>query len=94
MRTHEKSTGTLKVGIREFREKLATYLLETDQTVAVTRHGDVVGYYIPARRKRTQAERDALEEVASRLQEEMAKAGISEDDIVRGFKEWRRTERK
>lgn len=86
--------GTLKVGIREFRQKLATYLLETDETVAITRHGDTIGYYIPARRKRTQAERDALEEVASRLQREMARAGISEDDIVRGFKEWRRTGRK
>src|SRR5450432_523669 len=94
MRTHDKPTGTLEVGIREFREKLATYLLETDQTVAVTRHGDVVGYYIPARRKRTQAERDALEEVASRLQEEMTKAGVSEDDIVRDFKSWRRTQHK
>jgi hypothetical protein len=94
MRTHERPAGTLKVGIREFREKLATYLLGTDQTVAVTRHGDVVGYYIPARRKRTQAERDALEQAASRLQDEMARAGLSEVDIVGGFKEWRRTERK
>ena len=51
--------GTLKVGIREFREKLATYLLETDETVAITRHGDTVGYYIPAR-----SERAALKEAA------------------------------
>jgi PHD/YefM family antitoxin component YafN of YafNO toxin-antitoxin module len=94
MRTQERPAGTLKVGIREFREKLATYLLGTDQTVAVTRHGDVVGYYIPARRKPTQAERDALEQAASRLQDEMARAGLSEVDIVGGFKEWRRTERK
>jgi PHD/YefM family antitoxin component YafN of YafNO toxin-antitoxin module len=86
--------GTLKVGIREFREKLATYLLETDETVAVTRHGDVVGYYIPTRRKRTDAERTALEEAASRLQQAMAAAGVSEDDIIRDFKRWRRTERK
>jgi antitoxin (DNA-binding transcriptional repressor) of toxin-antitoxin stability system len=49
--------GTLKVGIREFREKLASYLLETDETVAITRHGDTVGYYIPARRKRNDLER-------------------------------------
>jgi PHD/YefM family antitoxin component YafN of YafNO toxin-antitoxin module len=86
--------GTLKVGIREFREKLATYLLETDETVAVTRHGDVVGYYIPTRRKRTDAERTALEEAASRLQQAMAAAGVSEDGIIRDFKRWRRTERK
>jgi PHD/YefM family antitoxin component YafN of YafNO toxin-antitoxin module len=86
--------GTLKVGIREFREKLATYLLETDQTVAITRHGDTVGYFIPARRKRTQAEREALEEVASRLQQEMAAAGITEDEIIEDFKRWRRSGRK
>jgi PHD/YefM family antitoxin component YafN of YafNO toxin-antitoxin module len=86
--------GTLKVGIREFREKLATYILETDETVAVTRHGDVVGYYIPARRKRTEAEKQALEEAASRLQEAMAAAGLSEDDIVRDFKRWRRSQHK
>lgn len=86
--------GTLKVGIREFREKLATYVLETDETVAVTRHGDVVGYYIPARRKRTAAEREALKEAASRLQREMEAAGVTEDEILEDFRRWRRAERK
>ena len=86
--------GTLKVGIREFREKLATYVLETDETVAVTRHGDVVGYYIPARRRRTAAEREALKEAASRLQREMEAAGVTEDEILEDFKRWRRAERK
>jgi len=28
----------------------------------ITRHGDTVGYYIPARRKRTEADRAALKE--------------------------------
>ena len=82
--------GTLKVGIREFRENLATYLLETDETVAVTRHGDTVGYYIPARRKRSETEKATLKEVASRLQQEMAAAGVTEDEIVQDFKRWRR----
>ena len=81
--------GTTKVGIREFRQKLATYLLETDETVAITRHGDTVGYYIPARRKRTETEKAALKEVASRLQQEMAAAGVTEDEIVQDFKRWR-----
>jgi len=51
----------LKVGIRQFRERLATYLLQTDKPVAITRHGDTVGYYLPARRKRSETERAALE---------------------------------
>jgi len=58
---------TLRVGIREFRKKLASYLLESDNPVAITRHGDTVGYYLPARRKRSEAERSALRQAAARL---------------------------
>jgi antitoxin (DNA-binding transcriptional repressor) of toxin-antitoxin stability system len=86
--------GTTKVGIREFRQKLATYLLEADETVAITRHGETVGYYIPARRKRTETEKAALKEAASRLQQEMAAAGVTEDEIIQDFKRWRRSDRK
>ena len=86
--------GTLKVGIREFREKLASFLLESDQAVAITRHGDTVGYYIPARRSRTDAERAALKEAASRLQDALAAEGISEEEIIRDFKRWRRGDHK
>jgi PHD/YefM family antitoxin component YafN of YafNO toxin-antitoxin module len=86
--------GTLKVGIREFREKLASYLLEIEEPVAITRHGDTVGYYIPARRKRTETERAALKEVASRLQQTLAAEGITEEEILRDFKQWRRGVRK
>jgi PHD/YefM family antitoxin component YafN of YafNO toxin-antitoxin module len=82
--------GTVKVGIREFREKLASYLLEAEQPLAITRHGDTVGYYIPARRKRTEAERAALKEAASRLQEALAAEGISEEEIIKDFRRWGR----
>ena len=54
--------GTHKVGIREFREKLSAYLLESDEVITITRHGETVGYYIPTRRKRSsEAEREARE---------------------------------
>jgi PHD/YefM family antitoxin component YafN of YafNO toxin-antitoxin module len=86
--------GTLKVGIREFREKLANYLLETDVPVAITRHGDTIGYYIPARRKRSEAERAAIKEAAVRLQEVLASEGISEEEILNDFKRWRAGGRK
>jgi PHD/YefM family antitoxin component YafN of YafNO toxin-antitoxin module len=85
---------TLKVGIREFREKLASYLLESDVPVAITRHGDTVGYYIPARRKRAEADRAALKEAASRLQAALAAEGISEEEILKDFKQWRTGRRK
>ena len=84
----------LKVGIREFRENLATYLLQNTKPVAITRHGDTVGYYLPARRQRTESERAALKEAASRLQQMLAAKGIGEDQIIADFKRWRSGRRK
>jgi len=84
----------LKVGIREFREKLASYLLETEVAVAITRHGDTVGYYIPARRKRTEADRAALKRAAARLQAALAAEGISEEEVLQDFRQWRASARK
>jgi len=86
-----------KVGIREFREKLATYLLESDKAVAITRHGDTVGYYIPARRMRNDPERAALRrEVSALVRVIMAfkSEGVSEGELLKDFKQWRRSRRK
>lgn len=84
----------ITVGIRDFREKLATYLLESDAPVAITRHGDTIGYFIPARRKRSEAERVALKEAAARLDALLAAKGVSEEEIVTDFKRWRRGKRR
>ena len=84
----------LKVGIRQFRERLATYLSQTDKPVAITRHGDTVGYYLPARRKRSETERAALKEAAGQLQELLAAEGITEDEVIADFRRWRAGRRK
>ena len=84
----------VKVGIREFREKLARYLLESEAPVAITRHGDTIGYYIPARRKRAETERAALKEAASRLQQVLAAEGISKEEVLADFKRWRTGKKK
>ena len=84
--------STQSVGIREFRDNLATYLLESDKPLAITRHGDTIGYYLPTRRKRTEAEKKALDEVHARLQEDMAAAGVTEDEIIEDFKRWKLTD--
>ena len=80
---------TIRVGIRDFRENLATYLLESDAPVAITRHGDTVGYFIPARRKRSETERVALKEAAARLDALLVAMGITEEELVADFKRWR-----
>ena len=84
---------TVKIGMREFRDKLATYLLESEAPVAITRHGDTVGYFIPARRKRSETERAALKEASVRWQEILAAEGVTEEDALADFKRWR-TEQK
>jgi hypothetical protein len=41
--------ATLKVGVREFRERIASFL-ESETPVAVTRRGETVGVYVPTSR--------------------------------------------
>jgi len=53
-----------------------------------------VGYYLPARRKRSDAERAQLKEAAARLQEMLLGEGITEDEIIADFKRWRAEGRK
>jgi PHD/YefM family antitoxin component YafN of YafNO toxin-antitoxin module len=80
---------TPKVGIREFRDKLSTYLLTSETPLAITRNGDTIGYFIPARRKRSEEERAAFKEASARWQETLDAAGISEEEVVADFKRWR-----
>jgi PHD/YefM family antitoxin component YafN of YafNO toxin-antitoxin module len=84
----------ITVGIRDFRENLAAYLLESDAPVAITRHGDTIGYFIPARRKRSEAERTALKEAAAQLDALLAAKGVTEDELVADFKRWRKNKRR
>jgi antitoxin (DNA-binding transcriptional repressor) of toxin-antitoxin stability system len=82
-----------RVGIREFREKLSTFL-ESPTAVAITRHGETVGFYIPARRKRSEADLEALRRAGEQLDAMISAAGTSEDELVRDFQESRREVRK
>jgi antitoxin (DNA-binding transcriptional repressor) of toxin-antitoxin stability system len=81
---------TKKVGIREFRDNLSDYLLNSQGPVAITRHGDTVGTYVPVRRNRTEEQRIALREATDSLHKEMAAKGITEDDILKDFEEFRK----
>jgi len=88
------STEPITVGIREFRENLAEYLLESSAPVAITRHGDMIGYFIPDRRKRSEAERTALKEAAAQLDALLAAKGVTEDELAADFKRWRAVKRR
>jgi antitoxin (DNA-binding transcriptional repressor) of toxin-antitoxin stability system len=79
---------TIKVGVREFRERISS-LLESDVPVAVTRRGETLGVYVPTRRKRAQtADLSELKAAADRLSE--ALADTDEEELVAEFKQLRR----
>ena len=82
----------VRIGIRELRDKLASYM-ESTVPVEVTRHGQTVGFYIPVPRRPGQAEREALLEAGHRMQAELARLGLTEEELVTDFKRWRKARR-
>jgi antitoxin (DNA-binding transcriptional repressor) of toxin-antitoxin stability system len=81
-----------KVGIREFRENLSSYL-ESKTPVAITRHGATIGIYVPTRPKPSQADLEALRAAGEKMRELIAAAGTTEDQLVEDFKRSRRERR-
>ena len=85
------------VGIREFRAKLADFLLKGDRPVVVTRHGATVGYFIPARARHRDLDRAALKEAAIHMDEMLKRANFTEDEleeISKDFGSWRKRKSK
>ena len=81
-----------KVGIREFRENLSSYL-ESKTPVAITRHGATIGIYVPTKPRPQQADLEALRTAGAKMQELIASAGTAEDELMADFKRLRRGRR-
>ena len=82
----------VRIGIRELRDKLASYT-ESTVPIEVTRHGQTVGFYIPVPKRPGQAEREALLEAGRRMQAELARLGVTEEELLADFKRWRKVRR-
>lgn len=79
---------TIKVGVREFRERIASFL-ESGTAVAVTRRGETLGVYIPTQRKQPKtAELGELKAAAEQLAKLLA--DVDEEGVVAEFKQARR----
>jgi hypothetical protein len=65
---------TEKIGIREFHENLAGYL-ESGRPLAITRHGETLGFFIPAQKRSRKAEVEAVRAAAKEL-DAMIDAGV------------------
>ena len=83
---------TVKVGIRELRENLAGYL-ESGKPLAIMRHGETLGYYIPAQKRDRKAELQAMRAAAHDLDEMISSWGASEDELMEEYKKIRRIAR-
>lgn len=83
---------THKIGIREFRENLAGYL-EAGTPLAITRHGETLGFYIPAQMRDRKAQIDALRAAAKEMDALITSWGASEDELMAEYKQIRRAAR-
>jgi hypothetical protein len=73
--------ATLKnVGVREFRDHATAYLSGPDP-VAVSKHGQVIGFYIPVERDHDQAKR-SVEKLGHAVEKILAETGMSEDELA------------
>ena len=80
-----------KVGIREFRADLAGYIASSTP-VAVTRHGQTVGYFIPTQGQ-VDADLAALKKASKTLDQMLVARGVDVDAVVADFKAVRKQAR-
>jgi DNA-binding protein H-NS len=77
-----------KIGIREFRAGIAEFIASSTP-VAVTRHGQTVGYFIPTQGQ-VDADIAALKKASKTLDKLLAAKGVDVEELVADFKAVRR----
>jgi len=76
--------GKLKsVGVREFRNNASTYL-SGSETIAVNRHGKVIGFYIPLERDEDEVRR-AVAKLGAAVEKVLGESGMAEEELARLF---------
>lgn len=79
------STNIVKVGMREFRAHLPQYLITT-LPVAITRHGETIGFYIPTKHSPDKADLSALKQATLKLEELLLVNGVTEEELFTEFR--------
>ncbi len=77
-----------KVGVREFRQKLSSYL-ESETPVSITRHGSTIGVLIPTKPAPNKEQIEAFRIAGEKMQELIAAAGTTEEELTADFKKLR-----
>ena len=74
-----------RVGVREFRDN-ATKYLAGDETIAIERHGEQIGIYIPTTKRVTaESKRHAMERLDRAVDAFLDETGMSEAELERWF---------
>jgi antitoxin (DNA-binding transcriptional repressor) of toxin-antitoxin stability system len=68
------------IGVREFRDHATTYLSGADP-VAVSKHGHVIGFYIPVERDEDEARR-AVARLGEAVEQVLQQTGMSEEELA------------
>ena len=79
-----------RVGIREFRTNLHKYTSQGDEPLAITSHGEPIGYFIPVGKNPDEKDFTALLEATKKLTSLLEEKGVSADDMLADFQEARR----
>ena len=83
---YTKETHMAKVksiGVREFRNNASTYL-SGSETIAVNRHGKVIGFYIPLERDEDEVRR-AVARLGAAVGQVLEETGMTEEELARVF---------
>ena len=67
------------VGVREFRDHATKYLSGSDP-VAVSKHGQVIGFYIPIEADQEQSRR-AMEQLGRSVEAILSETGMTEEEL-------------
>lgn len=68
------------IGVRDFRDHATTYLSGPDP-VAVSKHGRVIGFYIPVERDDGEVAR-AIARLSESVGRVVSESGLSEDELA------------
>ena len=71
-----------RIGVRECRD-YATQYLAGDEVLAIERHGQPIGFYIPTAASRQESFAQALKRLQQTLERAIAETGLSEAELRR-----------
>lgn len=74
------------VGIREFRANIHKYTSRNTAPIAVTSHGERIGFYIPVRPAPKERDFEALRQATAKFNAMLQENGITEDELIACFK--------